>query len=420
MEFTEIKPETYYLGLCKLSPEQKSLVNKNPHCAEFFCNLSNILNCTQCIKKIKKFKTNYKFKNQRQELFKQPTIKMVGQISCDKCSNGLLYELMTADYEKKVESKIDKYKIMKNFTQEQFYYLYSDLPNIMKYEGTSPKPKTVIHWGQLKMFLVILLFLVNKISQSDNDEYHIIYPGSARGDTILILCEMFPNTRWYLVDPNPFHPDLYKHKQVLETRNEYFTDKLAQYYSDKFGQPQNRKHKLFFISDIREETSDELVKRDQTLNAGWHKIIKPDYSYLKFRCPYEGDTFYTYYDGPIYIQPYAPLASCETRLLLSTELKEKVYDIHEFQSKFNYFNRVLRPGYYTKSIIHDDSNYFDHCYDCTYFSYLMKNYIDKFGKQSPFKSKDILKIMKEITNKIAGMTIDRIDYFNKLVRENNH
>jgi hypothetical protein len=34
-KFEELKEESY-VGLCKLDNEQKNIINKNPHCAEFF------------------------------------------------------------------------------------------------------------------------------------------------------------------------------------------------------------------------------------------------------------------------------------------------------------------------------------------------------------------------------------------------
>ena len=90
-----------------------------------------------------------------------------------------------------------------------------------------------------------IIFLLETIEPSDKI-VHIIYPGSARGDNILILCEMFPNTRWYLTDPQYFHPDLHKHKQVLECTNEFMTEAKAIRYSEKF---KDRKDKLLFFSD---------------------------------------------------------------------------------------------------------------------------------------------------------------------------
>ena len=109
------------------------------------------------------------------------------------------------------------------------------------------------------------------------------------------------------------------------------------------------------------------------------------------------------------MQPYATPGSTESRILITTGLKAKNYDINEYGNKFCYFNRVLRPSYYTEQII-KDNNYFDHCYDCTFFSYIMKEYLDKFDKFSKkiFKSDDVLSAMYVIKDKLEH--IERTKY----------
>ena len=413
--FDTINDNELYLGNCVLTDIEKKLAKENPHCTEFFCNLSNILNCTKCFKKLsRKLKPNYQYKNQRENALKKDQTD-----KCEKCESGFFYELMPHRFEsfskidKDTISEVDKYKIIKNFYSDKLYYELEDIPYIIKYDLTSPKPKSVVHWGQIKMFLVLLIFLIKKIDPKEK-EVHIIYPGSACGDNILILCSMFPNTIWYLVDPSPFNKGLYKHKQIKEIKNEFFTNDTANYYKKLFA---NRKHPLLLLSDIRVDTSDESVMQDQANQADWHRIINPDFSYLKFRCPYDNPRKYKFYEGKILLQPFAPVGSTESRIIFSGELKEKVYDIDEYQGKFYYFNRVLRPSYYKKALIEKNS-YFDHCYDCTYFSYLIQNYLNKFGDINPYKTTDVLKIMKEITNTITKSTMDKIDIYNKMIRQN--
>ena len=291
--------------------------------------------------------------------------------------------------------KIDNYKNIFKFKNNDFITKYSDLPYLIKYENTFPKPKTVVHWGQLKMLLVTALFFI-KVIDPNEKEVHVIYAGSARGDNILLLCEMFPNTIWYLVDPRDHNKLLYKKlqnkDQIYEITKSYFTDDIAKKYYEKF---KNRNHKLLFLSDIRDGTEDDKVLRDQDWNANWHKIIKPDFSYLKFRCGYETEKNYKYYKGEIYLQIYAPSSSTETRILFEKELEEGEYNIDEYQGKMQYFNRVIRPSYH-KTLFKNNDN-FDHCYDCAYFSYFIKNYLSKFSSVSPFQNKNIFSIMKYIT-----------------------
>lgn len=203
---------------------------------------------------------------------------------------------------------------------------------------------------------------------------NIVYPGSAKGDNILILCNLFPNTRWYLIDPNKFNPKLFHHKQVIECRNEFFTDELALYYHKKL-----KGTKILFISDIRSGLDDTSIIRDQEMNTPWYSIIKPNYGFLKFRVPFEiENNIYNYYNGTIYLQPYAPVHSTETRLLLVDKLEPKAYNINEYCGKMFFFNQAMRSCYYN-SIIKNHS-YLDHCWDCVYYSYLIKNYINAFPK----------------------------------------
>lgn len=422
MEKFDIINDEYYLGLCKLDDTMKDIAKKNPHCTEFFCNLSNVFNCSKCITtltKKKKITVDYKLKHERNlKERKNHTNKQTNK--CNDCKNGFIYEFFPNNYDafRKLDSttdlsKIDKYKIIKNFYNDTFIYKLDEITENIKFEPTYPKPKTVVHWGQLKMFLVILFFLINKVKTTDKT-VHIIYPGAAPGNTILILCQMFPNTLWYLIDPNPVHPSLYYHPMIKEVKGEYFTDETAKYYKNKF---KNTKDKILLVSDIREDTNDTDVIKDQESNARWHKIINPDFSYFKFRCPYDNPKKYEYYEAKVYLQPYAPVGSTESRIIFEKDLTPKIWDIDEYQGKFNYFNRVLRPSYYNKSII-KDNEYFDHCYDCTYYSYLIRNYLDNFKDFNPFKTVDIYEIMKQITDTISKLTIDKIKIYNKMIRNN--
>ena len=415
-KFNKIENDRFYLGLCKLNGEKLKIAYKNPHCSEYFCNMKNIIDCSSCYKEFVQ-KNIYKMPKVMSKLSQDKIVfdayqkykDKLKNMSCDKrCYvNGLIYGTAKSSYESTNKYEIDKFKVMDNFYQKKLITKYNDIPYLLKYEGTAPKPRTVVHFGQLKMFLVTLIFLLEKVNPNEKI-VNIIYPGSARGDNILLLCDMFPNTRWYLVDPNPFHPKLYNHPQVIDCLNEFFTDELAVKYSEKF---KNRKEPLLFISDIRLETSDESVIRDQQNNAIWHSIIKPDYSYLKFRCPYENPEKYNYYDGDIYIQAFAPIASTESRILLETELKEKTYDKFEYEGKFLYFNRVLRPSHYESLI--DNHEYLDGCWDCVYFGHLIKKYIEQYPNNT-FKTKNKKQVMniildfitKRVSNKIKATSIN--------------
>ena len=47
-KFQHINENELYYGICKLNSKDKNIIYKNPHCAEFFCHLNNVLDCTKC------------------------------------------------------------------------------------------------------------------------------------------------------------------------------------------------------------------------------------------------------------------------------------------------------------------------------------------------------------------------------------
>jgi hypothetical protein len=410
----DIKEEdniNFNINICDLSKSENiEIIKKNPHCLEYFCKKNNIHNCNKCInyllekKKIKLLYNKYSYKNDSENI----------DYCLKNCTNGYKYDNIEINKKETLDSNnIDRYKKLKKFKKKKLPILLDEVKYKLDYEDNNSKPRTVIHWGQLKMLLITIIFFINVLKETDY-EVHIIYPGSARGDDILILCEMFPNTIWHLIDPHEHHPKLHNHNQVKEIISDFFTDSTAKYFYEKF---KNRDYKLLFMSDIRKATDDESVLNDQEENINWHKIIKPDFSFFKFRCGYETNEIYKYYKGLIFLQPYAPQSSTETRLLLNKELEVYDYNINEYQGKLYYFNRVLRPSYYKKSII-NESNYFDHCYDCTYFSYLIKNYLNNFSKFNPFNSTNVFDIMKKITNKISKYTNNKIAFMNSYIKNN--
>ena len=425
----------YYVGICKLDSKYKKIIRDNPHCGEFFCKLDTCVNITRCIKYLiqnNMFKPNPFLKKHEKQLLDKEINNPKNLKKCD--IDGYLYDIIPRTfnpdektYVDKYVSELDKYKTIDNFYKQKFIYKLKYRPYVMEYGTTYPKPKSVIHWGQLKLFLTTLQFLIKYIEKSDPLIY-IIYAGAAPGGNIVLLADMFPNTRWYLIDPAPFVPELHKHKQMIEIKNEFFTENLAKYYYNLFKN-RDKLSKLYFISDIRLSPDDDSVVKDNNINIIWHNIIQPDYSFLKFRCPYEGES-YDYYKGDVYIQPYAPVSSTESRLVLKKELEKEKYNINEYQGKFLYFNRIIRPAYHKQTI--KQNKEFDHCYDCAFFSKIISEYFNKFNSfaKNAFPSQhsettssdngtpDVLSTMYLIKNKLSKTSNDRLKHNNIQIRHN--
>jgi hypothetical protein len=426
--------DKYYIGMCKLSPSYKKIIRDNPHCSEFFCTLDTCINKTECSKYLilnNIFKSNPFFKKHEKQLLDKEINDPKNTKKCEV--NGYLYDFIPRTfnpnektYVDKYVYELDKYKTIENFYKQKFIYKLKYSPYVMEYGTTYPKPKSVIHWGQLKLFLTTLQFLITYIKSND-PLINIIYVGSAPGYNIEILADMFPNTRWYLIDPAVHYSKLYKHKQIIEIKTEFFTTNLANYYYNLF---KNKSSKLYFISDIRLNPDDDSVIKDNDINIVWHKIIKPDYSFLKFRCPYNGE-YYDYYKGDVYLQPYSNVSSTESRLVLKKKLEKEKYNINEYQGKFLYFNRIIRPAYHKQTI--KQNKEFDHCYDCTFFSKIINEYFNKFNlfAKNAFSNQfsdittssdnelpDVLSTMYFIKNKLGETTKDRIKYTNIQIRHN--
>ena len=407
---------SYNIYNCALNNSDKKMLYDNPHCIEFFCTIGNVVDCKKCYNTLKDKIKLMNEKDYKKDLDAQQMNKLDEEYCKNKCTDGYFYNFITdrneTDDSNLSKHIIDKYKNKATFKYNKKLYKYIDIPYKLNYELTFPKPKTTVHWGQLKMFLVLLAFFLKTIKQSDK-EVHVIYAGSATGDNILLLCKFFPNTFWYLTDPRDHNKLLYNHKQIKEINKQYFDDILANKYYEKF-KDRNKSVKLLFTSDIREGTDDDKVLLDQELNINWHKIIQPNYSYLKFRCGYETNNLYDYYKGKIYVQCYAPHGSTETRILLKTKLKPYTYNIEEFQGKLLYFNKIIRPAFH-KSII-KSNKLFDNCYDCVYFGYLIKKYINKFPDFH--NNNDIFSIMKEIVNFLSKFSSNKIQITNNYIRNN--
>lgn len=395
----------FYIGFCSLDDSVLDIAEANPHCLEYFCTLHKFVDCSECytdyihgrlMKSDGPLSRTYKNKGVDDEVmtdFVRTKSYLNKKKGCKpSCfGSGFIYPI---DALGKRISNIDKLKNFDTFYRKETVTKLDDVPYLLKYETTDPKPKTVVHFGQLKMFLVTLIFLLEVIDDID-DEVHIVYPGSARGDNILILCDLFPGTRWYLIDPNDFDRRLHGHPQIIDCKNEFFTDSMAEAYREKL-----HGKRVLFISDIRLDTNDESVLRDQENNANWYRILDADSGYMKFRCPYYHNGPYKYYDGDFMIQPYAPVSSTESRILIRGKLIPKEYDIEEYQGKFMYFNRVLRPSHYSDDgFVKTLVSYLDHCWDCVYFRSLITKYNTKYS--GDINIDDILKrITKNVSNKI--------------------
>eukprot|EP00961_Rhodomonas_salina_P297283 3937093-Rhodomonas_salina.2 len=117
--------------------------------------------------------------------------------------------------------------------------LEPDAPR-MSYRRRKGEEKTVVHWGQRKLFLSELEFL----TAHGVPWATVVYAGAAPGAHTRYLVELFPELKFVLVDPAPFSGRLVAvegPRCVL--RREMFTDAVA----EEFAGHDN----VLFVSDVR-------------------------------------------------------------------------------------------------------------------------------------------------------------------------
>jgi hypothetical protein len=175
---------------------------------------------------------------------------------------------------------------------------------------------------------------------------------------------------------------------------------------------------MLFISDIRLGEGDKIkfeqqVTRDNALQLGWIKILKPKYSLLKFRLPYL-DKSINYVKGRIMYQTWPKETSGETRLLVSKAAISSPlvsYDFKTYEESMFFHNKWTRrycfpvakgkslgnsssPSHPSDppSIVYKKGNQYCTCYDCMSELYILEAYSKLPG------SKSLKTVLTEINN----------------------
>src|SRR5579863_5410862 len=99
-----------------------------------------------------------------------------------------------------------------------------------QYRSTRGMPKRSIHWGQRKLLLTEIQFLVNYWDIRSVPNPVIVYAGAAPGIHIPLLSRMFPSFIFYLYDPQPF---AIKGSSTINIYNQKFTNEDAKKWANK-------------------------------------------------------------------------------------------------------------------------------------------------------------------------------------------
>jgi len=237
------------------------------------------------------------------------------------------------------------------------------------------------HIGQLKLFNCLFEYLTLLKKKGILDDSLVLYIGSAVGSNIYVASLFFHNVKFLLYDPAKFDRRLFNSNNIIiKTRKDGYWS-LEKIPEAKRIMEENNKKYIVFISDIRIETDDERVMKDNLLNVesilGLNAIsymlkLKVPYKYAEIPSYFKGtlDEFknytkkisyidftkykdkikntdlsyneneYLYIDGKIYYQIFAPETTAETRLIgfRNKNYKLKRYNINEYEYKNFNFN----------------------------------------------------------------------------------
>jgi hypothetical protein len=231
-----------------------------------------------------------------------------------------------------------------------------------KYRRRRGEAKTVVHWGQRKLLLSEIEFLL----LHGDPAAAVVYAGAAPGTHFSKLSELFPEMMFFLYDPAPFTvkatPHIFLHQQM-------YTDDVAAYWAQ-------RRH--IFISDIRscdpqlqdENETDEQVKNDMAAQQCWTLTQRPVAAMLKFRPSWRpGAT--AYLDGAIYLPIWGPITTTEARLIVAAGWGERSYDNTAYEEQMFFFNTSTRVCRYPHDVVGEGV---DHCYDCTAEVHVLSKY----------------------------------------------
>jgi hypothetical protein len=182
--------------------------------------------------------------------------------------------------------------------------------------------------GQRKLLLAEMEFIIDTLESGNinNNPITVVYAGAAPGTHIKILSELFPSINFILIDPAQF---TVQPTDKITTMRQLMTNELAQQLHDRLYKTFN----TLFISDIRsldafhvDSKHHELkIASDMSKQLKWHDIIKPLYSMLKFRLPWDNN-YTEYAAGKIYLPVFGPLSTTESRLVIPKKYTIVKYD----------------------------------------------------------------------------------------------
>jgi len=266
------------------------------------------------------------------------------------------------------------------------------MPSRLPYYHSKDEVKTILHFGQLKLFLSTVLFLSR---YAGTDVNVVVYAGAAPGMNIAAIASMFPKCFFILYDPMPFDRSLKLQNVECHTGDDgWFTDAHCKKYAELSP---------LFISDIRrpqgkgDEEDAKSIREDMEMQLRWVSMLNAKKALLKFRLPWtRGTTTYVQPDA-IWLQPFVGPRSTELRAVVDKNAEPKEFDHTEVEEYMFHFNTQIRPSLYPNGIEYPG---FDHCWDCTAAEAMLGEYIDSCNPKATFES--IMRLFEKTVNRTTA------------------
>ncbi len=219
--------------------------------------------------------------------------------------------------------------------------------NLQKYNDVSAQQFLTMragnfncHLGQRKLLFALLEFLTLCAEKFDKHlrDCILIYIGAAPGLNIQVVLQLFPDLMADLYDPSPIQC----RSTNVKLHHQCFADHCIQEVHSR--QKELGKKHLLFMSDMRRSVDESVIEDDMKKQAQWARDCLASAVSLKFRLPYDKEVF-TYLDGAVYLQLYAPVRSAEARLIAFADagrFKERQFDVKNYDHKMHCFNLYWR------------------------------------------------------------------------------
>ena len=378
---------------CPLKYQELKFFRKNPHCTSSVCDVDRIFDRSG---------------NKGHEGHKGPRYEY----------NKVVHQVVEASNLSKVSlndirrPKHEIYHMMEELIDDAVLD-FGSLDEVA-FQSRGQRPTTTIHMGQLKLFLSTMQFLT--YYTKPDKVTHVVYPGSAPGNNIGFLTELFPHCLWHLYDPrDEFSKDLYKNPKIKTLVVDYF---LPEHMTKLKSEIKDRDEHVVLISDIRvcDDVTELTVERDMRLQEEWVRDLKPDYAQLKFRIPrfdsevadgkiesVDGE-WYKYLQGDIWLQMFGPQVTTETRLVVKKEDIDDpmVYSLRMYEGLMYYFNRRIRPSAFEGRKDTAFARNTDRCHDCMAMYALVEEYLEHSGIKGECEDESKA-LVEKIMGKIAGI-----------------